>query len=301
MNRLEAGRTKSSERALVTVGVPVFNGARFLERAIDSLLAQTYRDIDVVISDNASTDATPEICQRYVRSDPRVRYVRQPQNIGAPRNWNFVANQAHGAYFKWASANDYCDPRLIAACLEVLDSRPDVVLCYGRTYIVGDDERAVVAYKNDFALDDERPSDRFRQLMSAMRLNNAVSGLVRTDALRRTGLIRLYPTGDMPLMVELALQGKFHLVDGDPLLYRRITRGTFSGAMSASELREFLTPGAKGQDGNEAAMHWDCAAAVLRAPIAPIEKLRSLQIVARSAYWGAHRAIYGWSGKVGPS
>src|SRR5688572_28337892 len=96
---------------LVSIGLPVYNGERFLSEALDSLLGQTLADFELIVSDNASTDRTAEICLAYAARDARVRYVRQQTNIGAIRNWNFVARQARGQYFKWASANDFCDSR----------------------------------------------------------------------------------------------------------------------------------------------------------------------------------------------
>lgn len=291
MSRPEPGNPKAIAPPLVSVGLPVFNGERFLVQALESILEQTYSVIEVIISDNASTDATFTICQEYARRDRRVRYVRQPRNIGAPRNWNFVAVQARGKYFKWASANDYCDRRLIDACVQVLEAKPDVVLCYGRTCLVGDDASTWSMYQHDFPLDDDRPSDRVIRLRMLTRLNNAVSGVIRADALRRTGLHRLYPGGDKVLMAELACQGKFHLIDGEPLFYRRVAPGSFSSAMSAAELRDFLTPGQDRPIGSRFAIHRDDFAAILRAPIPLTEKLRCMGIIARSAYWEARRAM----------
>jgi glycosyltransferase involved in cell wall biosynthesis len=93
---------------LVSVGLPVYNGERYLSRALDSILEQSLSDFELIISDNASSDTTEAICRDYARRDPRIRYVRQRENLGAPRNWNFVVHEARGRYFKWASASDYC-------------------------------------------------------------------------------------------------------------------------------------------------------------------------------------------------
>jgi glycosyltransferase involved in cell wall biosynthesis len=80
----------------VSFGVPVYNGHRHLRETLDSLLAQTYSDFELIISDNASTDATPDICQEYASRDSRIQYHRQTENVGAPENWNFVARKARG-------------------------------------------------------------------------------------------------------------------------------------------------------------------------------------------------------------
>lgn len=282
---MEGATPADPDEALVSIGVPVFNGARFIGRALYSLLTQTYRNIDLIISDNASTDETAQICAHYARRDSRVRYIRQEHNIGAARNWNYVAKQARGRYFKWASANDWCDSRLIARCVAVLDAKPDVVLCYGRTCIVVDGKGLGAAYEHDFSLDEERPSDRFRRLRMVTRLNNAASGVARTEAIGHTRLIRMYPQGDLVFMAELALRGKFFLIDGDPLLFRNVAPGSHSVTMSAPALREFLTPGEVPRAHSEITVQRDYAAAVLRAPIGVFEKLRALEFVVRSVYW----------------
>src|SRR5919112_5909956 len=103
-------------RPRVTIGLPVYNGERFLEQALDGLLAQTFTDFELIISDNASTDRTPEICQAYAARDSRIRYVRQPENIGAGPNHNILVPMARGEYFKWASHDDLYDPDLVAKC-----------------------------------------------------------------------------------------------------------------------------------------------------------------------------------------
>jgi glycosyltransferase involved in cell wall biosynthesis len=96
---------------LLSVGIPVFNGGGLLVEAIDSILGQTLADFELIIADNASTDETPTICAGYAARDSRIRVIRHRENIGAPRNWNFVARESRGRYFKWASASDRCAPR----------------------------------------------------------------------------------------------------------------------------------------------------------------------------------------------
>ena len=96
----------------VSVGIPVFNGERFLAETIESILAQTFKDFEIVISDNASTDRTEEICRSYAARDPRIRYNRNDTNRGAAWNHNRVFELARGEYFKWQSHDDFCAPRV---------------------------------------------------------------------------------------------------------------------------------------------------------------------------------------------
>lgn len=228
----------------ISVGMPVFNGDRYLVAAIDSILAQTHQDFELIISDNASTDRTCDICQDYVRRDPRVRYFRQPSNQGAPRNFNFVFEQARGEYFKWASANDLCHPDLLRQCKAVLDDRPEVVLCFGKALAIDGRGEVLRAFEENFAVDDPRPSRRFAYLFDQMGMNNVHAGLFRVGALRKTAPEDLYPGADLVLIAELALYGLFVQVP-QILFYRREVPGTATRFRSASEIIELRTPGVK--------------------------------------------------------
>lgn len=272
---------------VISIGLPVHNGARFLATSIDSVLAQTFTDFELIISDNASTDETEAICRAYAARDPRIRYFRQPDNVGAARNWNIVVELARGEFFKWASANDYCVPQTLEQCLEVMRAEPEVVLCYGKTQLIDDAGNLLRVYPHDLEVLDARPSTRFRRLCLELRLNNAQSGLHRLAALRRTGVERSYPTGDTVLAAELALYGRFRRLP-EVHLYRRLGRRSASRYLTPRELREFL--GARVQDAERVVWltHCDYFRSVLRAPISLLEKLLTLAFVLRSIWW--HRA-----------
>jgi glycosyltransferase involved in cell wall biosynthesis len=112
----------------VTIGVPVYNGAPFLEEALDSLRRQTLKAIEVVISDNASSDETPQICERFCRDDPRFRYVRQPTNIGMIANFEFVLREAKAPFFAWRSYDDTSDETYYETLARILRGCPTAVL-----------------------------------------------------------------------------------------------------------------------------------------------------------------------------
>lgn len=99
----------SRANVAITIGMPVFNGEKYIREALDSLLAQTFTDFELIISDNASVDDTQAICEEYARRDHRIRYVRQTENQGALANFQFVLNQAQGEFFMWAAADDRWD------------------------------------------------------------------------------------------------------------------------------------------------------------------------------------------------
>ncbi|MCG2775340.1 MAG: glycosyltransferase family 2 protein [Desulfobacterales bacterium] len=114
----------------VSIGMPVYNGEPFIYKALDSLLAQTYTDFELIISDNASTDATLDICKEYAEKDSRISYIRQPRNMGVLFNFNFVLDQARSEYFMWAAADDVWDQNCIMKWLSVLSTDDDVALVF---------------------------------------------------------------------------------------------------------------------------------------------------------------------------
>src|SRR6266481_3602004 len=199
----------TSHTPSVSVGMPVYNGERWIREAIDSILGQTYRDLELVICDNASTDGTEALCRAYAARDPRVRYYRNSENLGVNENHNGVFRHARGEYFKWASSSDICAERLIERCVAVLDTRPDVVLSYGRTALIGEHLSAAEDYDDNLDLQDASACIRLEKVLRRVQLNNVMNGVIRAQALRGTALIGVYFSSDLVLIAELALRGKF--------------------------------------------------------------------------------------------
>jgi glycosyltransferase involved in cell wall biosynthesis len=283
---------RSSHRSaspLVSIGLPVYNGGRHLAQALNALLAQTFSNFEIIISDNASTDDTQTLCQEFVRADQRIRYLRQAKNVGAPRNWSFIVHEARGQYFKWASANDYCSEAFVEECLQALLSDPRAVLSFGKTCLIEEETGLTTDYDGDIEVLDDRPHDRFKRVCSTLRLNNAQSGLIRLDVLRKTGLDRPYRGGDLVLMAELALHGCFKRVPS-VLLFRRVGKKSLSALLSPVELQFFIDPNAAAGTRSELwQRHVDQIRAILHSPIAMGEKLACLRIAAHNAYWDRSR------------
>jgi glycosyltransferase involved in cell wall biosynthesis len=204
----------------VSVGLPVYNGERFLEAAIDSLLGQTSADFELIISDNGSTDGTEAICRRYASIDSRVRYYRSERNRGAAWNHNRVVELASAPYFKWAAHDDICAPAFLERCADVLDREPSVILCYARTVLIDEEGRRLGPCGDRCAPGSADPYLRFRDLMETLALSNPMYGVIRTSVLRKTALLGSYPASDLVLLGELALRGAFHLVP-ETLFFRR--------------------------------------------------------------------------------
>ena len=208
----DGGQNMGEHCPRVTVGMPVFNGEEFLAQALDSVLAQTFKDFEVVISDNASTDRTEEICGSYASRDSRVRYYRAEINRGAAWNHNRVFQLARGEYFKWWSHDDLCAPEFLGHCVAVLDADPGVVLCFARTQMVDAKRQPLTTYvaSTMTSIDSLRPYRRFRGAISPYHWCFPVYGLGRTAFLRQTPLIGNYTGSDGVLLADLALRGRFH-------------------------------------------------------------------------------------------
>jgi len=205
-----------SQEPSISIGLPVFNGEKYIRESVDSLLSQSFADFEVIISDNGSTDKTEEICRSYAKRDHRVRYYREERNRGAAWNFNRVFDLARGKYFKWASDDDVCDSLLLERCVQILDENPEVVLCYPQTKII-DDKGDFVARFQDALLHLRLPNaySRYKKYHEYFLRDgrcNAVFGLMRTDILGSTMLLGRYVSSDKVLLAELALRGQFHQI-----------------------------------------------------------------------------------------
>jgi glycosyltransferase involved in cell wall biosynthesis len=202
----------------LSIGLPVYNGEQYLAESLDALLGQSYVDFELIISDNASTDGTEEICRDYLTKDARVSYTRQPHNIGAAPNHNFVFGQAQGELFKWASHDDLYGRDLLLRCVEALDARPDVVLAHSYLAIIDGAGAVTQAFDYRLATDSTRAPERFRALLFADG-GDDFYGVIRADILRRIAPHDSYHHADRTIVAELALHGPFYQVP--ELLYFR--------------------------------------------------------------------------------
>lgn len=236
-----AGASPRETAPTLTIGLPVYNGERYLAEALDSLLAQTFTDFELVISDNASEDRTAEICREYADRDARIRYLRQPVNIGAAPNHNILVPQARGRYFKWASHDDLYHPDLLRHCVEALEDRPEVVLAHAWDAYI--DEQGDIIQEVPYELDtaDPRPAARLRSLLHVPG-GNDFYGVIRTEVLRRVRPHGTYYNADRTFMAELVLQGPFYQVP-KTLYFRRDHPGRASRAPSRRARAAALGPG----------------------------------------------------------
>jgi glycosyltransferase involved in cell wall biosynthesis len=207
----------------VSVGLAVFNGEAFLEEAISSILGQTYQDFELIISDNASTDRTDEICRRFAAKDPRIKYSRNETNIGGVNNENLTFKLSRGEFFRLAAHDDVCAPTLIEKCVKALDDNPDAVLCHSANVEIDETGKQIgIRYGREGCA--ATPSERFRELSWRWYPCEATYGLIRTSILKKTRLQQNYTGSDRVLLCELGLYGRFILLE-EPLFYKRFHAG----------------------------------------------------------------------------
>ena len=205
----------------VSIAMPVYNGDRYLCQALDSLLAQDYPNFELLICDNASTDSTPQICQEYAAKNPKIRYVRNSTNIGAISNFNRAFEKSTGKYFMWAAHDDLWAPSYVSKCLTQLESHPDAVLCFSEIHVI--DELGYpknVDYNKSLETVGKDIPERIRRLTSKINWYDAIYGLMRADALRKTNLMSAKYGGDVILLMELMLLGEFAKVPETLFAYR---------------------------------------------------------------------------------
>ena len=203
----------------LSIGLPVYDGAEFLGESIESLLGQTYEDFELIISDNASTDETPEICRRYARLDSRIRYYRQADNIGSAANHNFVLGESRGELFKWASHDDVYARQLLERCVEALDACPEVVLAHCLTAMIDSSRKVTLALSYPLATSSPRAPERFRSVLFSSG-GDDFYGVMRKHSIGPALHLASCHRSDRVLAATLSLYGPFAQIP-DWLYFRR--------------------------------------------------------------------------------
>lgn len=197
---------------LVSVGLFVYNGERFLEQTLQSILNQTFTDFELIISDNASTDRTGEIAEAYANRDNRIRYYRNEKNMGAGWNVRRVYELATGKYFKQAAADDLLEPYFLERCVEILERDPDYVVSYAGTKEVDENGTFIKNYVTPMKADSNDPVARFRETLLISSWCYQIFGVMRMSALQQIPPQGSYCNGDGVLLARMSLLGRFHEV-----------------------------------------------------------------------------------------
>jgi Glycosyl transferase family 2 len=216
--RQDEPMTRRSPR--ISIGLPVYNGEKFLPEVIENFLSQTFADIEIVIGDNASTDSTPQICRAYAARDTRVRYFRNEKNLGAIVNFNRVFELAQAPLFKWAAHEDLYLGTYLGSCVRIVEN-PDV-LAHSGTALIDEKWCHLSIRPHPTSFMDPRtgagqPGHRRQLSCFGALLAGAVErpvgshmfGVMRREALAQTQLLPNFAGGDRAMLAELALLGRF--------------------------------------------------------------------------------------------
>jgi glycosyltransferase involved in cell wall biosynthesis len=247
----------STEQPKVSIGLPVYNGENFLTEALDSILAQTFTDFEVIISDNASADRTQDICREYVARDKRIRYFRNAENLGACWNQNQVIKLSNGQYYKMWAHDDLCAPEYLERCVDVLDRDPSVVLCHSKVALI-DANGDLIEYFDGYNrlskqlrrpmldLDSLKTVARFREL-TVPHMCYQIFGLMRSRALKMTPLFGAYSAADNVLLTRLGLMGRFYEVPEYLFFARSHAQQSMQVCDNHDKYAEWWDPKNKGQ------------------------------------------------------
>jgi glycosyltransferase involved in cell wall biosynthesis len=221
MNSTAEHDEDQSRAPSVSVGLPVYNGENYLAATIESILAQTYTDFELIINDNASSDRTQAICKAYAGRDARIRYYRNERNLGAGPNYDLCFQRARGEYFKWAAHDDLMAPDYLEKTVACLAAAPDAVLCCVGVTEIGPKGEILRVYRNHLpGIDSGKPAKRLAGMVHYRHQCEDFFGLFRRQALEGSDLHGLYAGSDRVLLAEMALRGRCVMVS-DPLFFHR--------------------------------------------------------------------------------
>lgn len=269
----------------LSIGLPVYNGERYLRQAIDSILAQDFTDFELIISDNASTDDTAQICNQYERRDRRVRYYRSEANLGAAPNHRRVFELARAPLFKWAAHDDSGSPQLLGRCVTTIQAaRPSVVMVYPQAELIDEHGTPTSLYTTSIACSSPHPHRRLAAVVERMVLGTPVYGVVRSDVLRQTRLIDGFFGADHVLLAELALLGEIVEIS-EPLLKKRLHPGRSMAANTTREdfARWYDSSSRPGRLGHGDKIDFETLRSIWRLPILFSDRLRSTRALLASS------------------
>jgi glycosyltransferase involved in cell wall biosynthesis len=271
---------------LVSIGLPVYNGAEFVRDAIASLVGQTYPNLELVISDNGSTDETEAICREAAAADARIRYHRSPVNRGLIWNWRNALALSTGPYFMWAAHDDFFGPAYVEQCVAALESRPRVPYVLAVSALMDAEGHDLGLEETRQRLDHPSPSIRFWDML-VVRGGTNFYGLFRRQALDRIAPYRTVPRGERLVLAELLLWGPFHLLTEKGLYVRRVhdAQATTLRRDRRAEIRLLDPERAASWRGSVPAVLLEYVGgfilAILRAPLSPGERVRALARLGR--------------------
>jgi polysaccharide pyruvyl transferase WcaK-like protein/glycosyltransferase involved in cell wall biosynthesis len=274
--------------ALISVGLPVYNAERYLRHAVSSVLSQDFEDFELIISDNASTDATRDICAEYAAADKRVRYFRNASNIGAAPNFNRVFSLAKGQFFKWLSCDDECCPGMLRRCAEVMATAPNsVALVYPQGEVIDENGVPVGPMLEHVGTRRLRPHQRLSWTLFKHNSAIALCGLIRSSDLKRTRLRGSFVMDDCALLAELAMLGEIWEIPDVLLRIRLHPANALASCDGTRSLMTWLDPENKRKVfflPPRARFALEIFRAVSYLPLLPLDKLLCYAVIVPSYY-----------------
>lgn len=238
-----------NEKPFVSIGLPVYNGEKYLANALNSLLNQTFRDFEIIISDNASTDKTPIISEKFFQKDKRVKYIRHEKNFGATKNFIFTLSKAKMQYFMWAAADDYWDPQFLEKNLKVLDMNKNIIGSISNVEFVG--ENLPNMYKSNekgttfqyLIKHLPQPTASLSEKVSFhLRHNRGMStySVFRTEILKKCIMKRDHCDWDQTIVLNTLKHGDLHVIN--EILVYRTAKGVTSGSSQITRWKNHGIP-----------------------------------------------------------
>lgn len=206
------------DQPLVSIGLPTYNRASSLRRAIASALAQDYRNIELIISDNASMDETQAVCLEASRNDGRIKYLRQSENQGATANFREVLARSHGEFFMWLADDDWLDRTYVVKCVATLRANPDYALVGGKTRYYNGEH--LVLEETGINLVEDSGVRRVLMYYSQVAGNGIFYGVMRREQIAGVSIQETFG-GDWLLVADLAFMGKVVTL-GEVVIHRSI-------------------------------------------------------------------------------
>ncbi len=226
----------TNEKPLISVGMPVYNGAKYLRQSLNSLLAQDYEHFEFIISDNASTDGTSQICGEYAAKDPRIQYFRNEKNMGAAWNFEHVFRLSQGDYFMWAAHDDLWAPNYVSECLRKLQQEPNAVLCCSTLKFIDANDNPIPKEHPNLDTSRKELPRRVRDLLLQPGWF-AIYGLIRSTTLRKVRIGRSEWGADVLLQLELLMLGEFVCTSATIFYYRLLGKSAKDYDVSISPAR----------------------------------------------------------------
>jgi glycosyltransferase involved in cell wall biosynthesis len=263
---------------LISIGLPIYNGATMIDRALQSILSQDFEDFELIICDNASTDDTAQICETYARHDKRIHYVRNGTNIGVSPNHNRVFELSRGKYFAYSAHDVEQLPGMLSRCVREMErASRQVVLAYPRCEQIDENGLPVGGDLPSIASDDPRPHRRLGAVIWHIGYVVQHFGLFLSDALRKTRLNGSYASSDFVLTAELAMLGEIREIP-EVLVRRRVESngGTRAVLHDKKAWAEWLDPRVQNQRfvlRKEERLALEYVRASLSLPLNPKDKL----------------------------